>query len=98
MASDKAKAGAAESVKVDVVTTVDGVTTDRRADGTVIINRPASDDLINNANPAPAFEEGPHLNDPEVRKMKRDQLKAAGVKLSDPGLSEDMKAILREKG
>lgn len=50
-----------------------------------------------NSNTAPAIEEGPHLNDPHIRKAKRDQMKAAGVRLSDPGLTEDMKAILREK-
>jgi hypothetical protein len=50
-----------------------------------------------NSNTAPAFESGPHLNDPYIRTAKRAQMKAAGMKLSDPGLTEDMKAILREK-
>lgn len=59
----------------------------------------ATVDVIDGAatNPTPAIEEGPHLNDPDIRRMKREQLKAAGVKLSDPGLTEDMKTILREK-
>lgn len=43
------------------------------------------------------YEEGPHLNDPELRRLKREQMKTAGMKLSDPHLTEDMKAILREK-
>lgn len=45
-----------------------------------------------------AFEEGPHLQDPEIRALKRKQMKAAGFTLSTPGITDDMKAILREKG
>lgn len=51
-------------------------------------------------NPAPAFEEGPHLQDPRNAAAKRDQLIAAGV--DDPDvttltrdmLTPDMLAVL----
>jgi len=49
-------------------------------------------------NTEPAFEEGPHLNDPEIRAAKRQQLQDAGIDHEDERLSDDMKALMREKG
>ena len=45
---------------------------------------------------APAYESGPHLQDPENRAAKRAQMKAAGVTLDDENLTDDMRAILEE--
>lgn len=47
-------------------------------------------------NPAPAIEEGPHLQDPEVRAAKRKQLQDAGVDADHPDLTDDMRALMRE--
>ncbi len=49
-------------------------------------------------NPEPAFEEGPHLNDPDIRAAKRQQMRDAGLDHESGGITEDMRAILREKG
>lgn len=54
------------------------------------------DDLAT-PNPAPAIEEGPHLDDPEVRRLKRQQLRAAGLAGDENHLTEDLKAILAEE-
>ncbi len=51
-----------------------------------------------NANPEPAWEEGPHLDDPAVRAAKRQQLRAAGMDHEADGLSDDARALLRERG
>ncbi len=50
------------------------------------------------ANPAPAWEEGPHLKDPELRALKRQQMREAGLTPDSDGISDDQRAILREKG
>lgn len=49
------------------------------------------------SNPAPAVETGPHLNDPEIRKIKRKQMRDAGLSADDESLTDDMRKILREK-
>lgn len=49
-------------------------------------------------NPAPAIEEGPHLQDPEIRATKRQQMIDAGMSADDESLTDDMREILREKG
>lgn len=49
-------------------------------------------------NPAPAIEEGPHLDDPEVRRLKRRQLKDAGLTGDEDHLTDDLKTILSEEG
>ncbi|HXH79499.1 hypothetical protein [Nocardioides sp.] len=49
-------------------------------------------------NTTPAIEEGPHLDDPEIRAAKRAQLRDAGIDHEADGLSDDMRTILREKG
>lgn len=48
-------------------------------------------------NPAPAVESGPHLADPELRRLKREQLVAAGIG-ADAGLTDDLRDILSEEG
>jgi hypothetical protein len=48
------------------------------------------------ANPEPAFEEGPHLKKAEIREAKRQQLLDAGVDADDNRLTEDMRDILAE--
>jgi len=54
----------------------------------------ANDDI----NTTPAIEEGPHLKDPEVRAAKRAQLRDAGIDHEADDLTDDLRAILREKG
>jgi len=49
-------------------------------------------------NTTPAFEEGPHLDDPDIRAAKRTQLRDAGIDHEADGLSDDMRKLLREKG
>jgi hypothetical protein len=46
---------------------------------------------------APGTEEGPHLDDPDIRAAKKQQLRDAGVTADDEGLTDDMRAILRER-
>lgn len=48
-------------------------------------------------NPAPAIEEGPHLQDPELRRHKRRQLRDAGLTGTENHLTDDMRAILAEE-
>jgi len=50
------------------------------------------------SNPAPAIEEGPHLKDPKNREAKRQQMIDAGMSPDDDDMTDDMQAILREKG
>lgn len=49
------------------------------------------------ANPSPAIEEGPHLADPAVRRLKRQQLRDAGLNGDEDHLTNDLKAILAEE-
>lgn len=49
-------------------------------------------------NPAPAMEEGPHLQDPAIRAAKRQQMIDAGLSADDTTLTDDMRTILSEKG
>ncbi len=49
------------------------------------------------SNPAPAIEEGPHLQDPKVRDAKREQLANAGISPDDETLTDDMRSILEEE-
>lgn len=49
-------------------------------------------------NPSPAMEEGPHLQNPEIRAAKRQQMIDAGLSADDATLTDDMREILREKG
>lgn len=49
------------------------------------------------ANPAPAVEEGPHLQDPVIRSAKRAQLREAGVTGDEDWLTDDMRAIVAEE-
>ena len=51
---------------------------------------------VGTPNPAPAVEEGPHLDDPEVRAAKRRQLVEAGYDADSDGLTDDMRAVLRD--
>lgn len=44
----------------------------------------------------PAFEEGPHLEIPEIRDLKREQMIEAGYTVETPNLTDDMRAILAE--
>jgi hypothetical protein len=44
----------------------------------------------------PGIEEGPHLQDPEIRAAKREQMIAAGRTVDDPDITDDMRAILEE--
>ena len=44
----------------------------------------------------PGYEEGPHLQDPEIRAAKKEQMRAAGMTLDDPNLTQDMREILEE--
>ncbi len=48
-------------------------------------------------NRTPAFEEGPHLKDPKIRAAKKQAMLDAGMTADDENLTEDMRAILREK-
>ena len=48
-------------------------------------------------NTEPAFEEGPHLKDPEVREAKRKQLEDYGITVDDERLTDDMRSILKDK-
>ncbi len=50
------------------------------------------------ANPAPAIEEGPHLDDPDIRAAKRDQLRAAGIDHEAADITDDCRDLLREEG
>lgn len=50
-----------------------------------------------NANPEPAFEEGPHLKKADIRDAKRQQLLDAGFKASDEDLTDDMRSLLEGK-
>jgi len=54
----------------------------------------ANDDI----NTSPAVEEGPHMKDPEIRAAKRAQLRDAGIDHEADDLTDDLRAILREKG
>lgn len=65
------------------------------ADETVTVS-PAAD-LPAGASTEPAWEEGPHLNDPEIRAAKRQQLIDAGIDHDDERLTDDMRAILKER-
>ncbi len=49
-------------------------------------------------NTAPAVEEGPHLKNPETRGAKRRAMRAAGLTPNSENITDDMRAILREKG
>ena len=49
-------------------------------------------------NTEPAVEEGPHLDDPELRAAKRDQLREAGIDHEADGLTDQLRTIAREKG
>lgn len=49
-------------------------------------------------NPEPAYESGPHLDDPEIRAAKREQMAGYGWVHDDDGLTDEMRAILKEKG
>lgn len=48
-------------------------------------------------NTSPAIEEGPHLQDPEIRAAKRQQMIEAGLSPDDESLTDDMREILREE-
>jgi len=48
-------------------------------------------------NTEPAFEEGPHLKDPEIREAKRKQLEEYGIQADDERLTDDMRGILKDK-
>ena len=45
-------------------------------------------------NLAPAIEEGPHLDDPEIREAKLRQLRDAGITAKDEGLTDHMRSLL----
>jgi hypothetical protein len=45
----------------------------------------------------PGIESGPHLNDPEIRAAKKAQMLEYGMTGDEPDLTDDMRAILREK-
>jgi hypothetical protein len=68
----------------------------------VTISREEYDALLaakdGGVNPEPAFEEGPHLDDPEHRALKRQAMRDAGLTHDDDRLTSDMRKILREKG
>jgi hypothetical protein len=49
-------------------------------------------------NPEPAYEEGPHLDDPAIRAKKREQMVAHGWDHETEGITPDMAAILKEQG
>jgi hypothetical protein len=49
-------------------------------------------------NTAPAIEEGPHLQDPEIREVKRRAMVDAGLTPESDDITDDMREILREKG
>lgn len=48
------------------------------------------------ANVGPSYESGPHLADPAIRDAYRRHLLKEGVRADDPGLTEEMAAILNE--
>ncbi len=48
------------------------------------------------ANPEPAIEEGPHLDEPGIRAVKRKQMRAAGIDHESEGITDQMRDILRE--
>jgi len=48
-------------------------------------------------NPAPAIEEGPHLQKAAIRAAKREQLREAGMEADHEALTEDMRAMLAEE-
>lgn len=52
---------------------------------------------VSQPNPRPAWEEGPHLQDPTNRAAKRRQMIEAGVTADDDWISDDMRAILQEQ-
>lgn len=48
-------------------------------------------------NPEPAYETGPHLDDPETRAAKRQQMRDHGWTGDEDHLTDDMAAILAEE-
>ena len=49
-------------------------------------------------NPAPAVEEGPHLQDPDIRQAKIEQVQEHGDLIVGMEMPDDMVAILEEAG
>ncbi len=64
---------------------------------TVTISREEYDALTAGPNPAPAVEEGPHLKERSVRAAKREQMHAMGITADDETITDDMRAIMKEK-